>query len=105
MPWSSRPAKRAAPAVIACLAVLFALILAVSGFADERRLSIYSGAMSYSLAVREKNGLDYVGLLEILQPLGPVSARTDGQVWRLNYAARIANSFPGKLARGCRDKP
>ena len=80
MPWSSRlwssDQPRAAPAVISCLALLLALVLAVSGFADEKRLSVYSGATSYSLTVREKNGLDYVGLLEILQPLGPVSART-----------------------------
>ena len=96
MPWSSRPAKRAAPAVIACLAFLFALILAVSGFADEKRLSVYSGATSYSLTVREKNGLDYVGLLEILQPLGPVSSRTDGRVWRLNYNGVESEFTPGE---------
>ena len=72
MPWSSRLAKRAAPVVISCLAVLFAFALSLSGFADEKRLSVYSGATSYSLTVREKNGLDYIGLVEILQPLGPV---------------------------------
>src|ERR1700736_5077201 len=83
--WSSRRTRRAAPAVISCLVVLFAFVLAVSGFADEKRLTVYSAAASYSLSVREENGIDYVGLLEILQPLGSASARTDGRPWRLNY--------------------
>ncbi len=106
MPWSSRPsshrrcssrpAARAAPAVISCLAVLLALVLALSGFADEKRLSVYSGAASYSLTVREKNGLDYVGLLDVLQPLGQVSARTDGRVWRLNFNGADSEFTPGE---------
>jgi len=92
----SRFAKRAAPTAISCLAVLLALPLAVSGFADEKRLSVYSGAVSYTLTVREKNGIDYVGLLEILQPLGSVGARTDGQVWRLNYNGAESEFTPGQ---------
>jgi N-acetylmuramoyl-L-alanine amidase len=76
--------------------LLFAFVLAISGFADERRLSVYSGAASYSLTVQEKNGTDYVGLLEILQPLGSVSARTDGRAWRLNYNGVESEFTPGK---------
>ncbi len=63
---------------------------------DEKRLSVYSGAASYSLTVQEKNGTDYVGLLEILQPLGSVSARTDGRAWRLNYNGVDSEFTPGK---------
>jgi N-acetylmuramoyl-L-alanine amidase len=69
--------------------------MAVSGFADEKRLSVYSGAMSYSLTVLEKNGTDYVGLLEILQPLGSVSARTEGRSWRVNYNGADSEFTPG----------
>src|ERR1700732_816009 len=106
MPWSSRRSssrqtKHAAPAVISCLAVLFAFVLAVSGFADEKRLTVYSGATSYSLSVREENGIDYVGLLEILQPLGSASARTDGRTWKLNYNGSDSEFTPGNTqARG-----
>ncbi len=82
--------------MISCLAALFALVLAGSSFADEKRLSVYSGAASYSLTVREKNGLDYIGLLEILQPLGPVRARTDGRVWRLNFSGVDSEFTPGE---------
>ncbi len=87
---------RAAPVVIFCLTVLFALALAVSGFADEKRLSVYSGANSHSVIVRDKNGTDYVGLLEVLQPLGSVSVRTDGRTWRLNYNGSDSEFTPGK---------
>ena len=102
MPWSSRSKTRGpreprcSSGGIVCLAVLFAFVLAVSGFADEKRLSVYSGAASYSLTVREKNGTDYVGLLEILQPLGSVSARSDGRAWRLNYNGVDSEFTPGK---------
>jgi N-acetylmuramoyl-L-alanine amidase len=101
MPWSSRRCSNrqtqcGAPAVISCIAVLFAFVLAPSGFAEEKRLSVYSDATSYSLTVREKNGTDYVGLLEILQPLGSVSARMDGRVWRLSYNGVDSEFTPGK---------
>ncbi|HYM08212.1 MAG TPA: N-acetylmuramoyl-L-alanine amidase [Terriglobales bacterium] len=90
--------------MLACLAVLFALVLAVSGFADEKRLSVYSGATSYSLTVREKNGLDYIGLLEVLQPLGPVNARSDGRVWRLNFDGADSEFTPGETRARVRGK-
>jgi N-acetylmuramoyl-L-alanine amidase len=54
---------------------------------DEKRLSVYSPAADYFLVVSERNGRDYVGLLELLEPLGQVSARTDGLHWRLRFKA------------------
>jgi N-acetylmuramoyl-L-alanine amidase len=95
-PWSQRPFVRVAPTVVFCLVLLFAFVLVVSGFADEKRLSVYSGAPSYSLPVRERNGTDYVGLLEILQPLGSVSVRADGRTWRLNCNGIDSEFAPGK---------
>lgn len=98
MHWSSRRSRRAALVGTFCVAVLFAFVLGVSGFADEKHLSVYSGTANYSLTVTEKNGTEYVGLLEILQPLGPVSARTDGRVWRLNFN-RIDSEFTSGKTR------
>jgi len=82
--------------VLSSIAVFFALVLAVSGFADEKRLSVYSGTANYSLTVREKNGTDYVGLLEVLQPLGSVSASSGGRVWRLSFNRVDGEFTPGK---------
>ena len=96
MRWSSRPTNRAAWGVLSSIAVFFALVLAVSGFAEEKRLSVYSGTANYSLTVREKNGTDYVGLLEVLQPLGSVSASSGGRVWRLSFNRVDGEFTPGK---------
>lgn len=59
--------------------------LLLSGAPDEKRISIYSTVANYSLQVLERDGNDYIGLLEILEPLGQVSAKTEGQRWKLRY--------------------
>jgi N-acetylmuramoyl-L-alanine amidase len=96
MPWSSRRSRRAALVVTVSFVGLFAFVLGVSGFADEKRLSVYSNTANYSLTVTEKNGADYVGLLEILQPLGPVSVKTDGRIWRLSFNCIDGEFTPGR---------
>ena len=65
------------------LVVLSALVLA--GAAPEKHLSVYSVAANYSLPLVQRDGHDYVGLLEVLEPLGKVSAKSDGQRWRIRY--------------------
>jgi N-acetylmuramoyl-L-alanine amidase len=57
----------------------------LSGAPSEKRISIYSKVANYSLAVSEVGGQDYVGLLEILEPLGAVSAKVDGSRWKLRF--------------------
>jgi len=52
---------------------------------DEKRISVYAVVANYSLPVSEHNGRDYVGLLELLEPLGTVTARIHGNRWKLLY--------------------
>jgi len=85
MPWSSRVAGCAAAVLIFGVVACCMLARRVSGFSEEKRLAVYSSNANYSLPVTERNGADYIGLLEILQPLGTVSARADGRLWRLRY--------------------
>jgi N-acetylmuramoyl-L-alanine amidase len=66
------------------LILVFALFVSVSA-APEKHLSIYSVAANYSMPVVQREGHDYVGLLEVLEPLGRVSAKLQGQRWRLRY--------------------
>src|ERR1039458_10161774 len=66
-------------------ALLFVAVLLVSGAAPEKHLSIYSSVANYSLPIVQRQGRDYVGLLELLDPLGTVSAKSDGLHWRLHY--------------------
>jgi N-acetylmuramoyl-L-alanine amidase len=76
--------------VVALLAML------LSGAAPEKHLSIYSVAANYSLPLVQREGRDYVGLVEVLDPLGKVSARSDGARWRLRYNRIEADFQAGK---------
>src|SRR5450755_95478 len=95
MRWSSRSRNRVVPGIVSCIAVLFALVLAVSGFSDDKHLSVYTSSTGYTLPVKEKNGADYVGLFEVLQPLGSVTASSDGRVWRVSF-----NRVDGEFTSG-----
>jgi N-acetylmuramoyl-L-alanine amidase len=61
------------------------LTLAAAPSADQKKISIYSSVAAYSLPVVDRAGHEYVGLLEILEPLGRVSGSTVGRRWRLRY--------------------
>ena len=60
-------------------------VLMLSAAAAEKHLSIYSATANYSLPVVQRQGHDYIGLLELLDPLGRVTAKSEGQRWRLHY--------------------
>jgi N-acetylmuramoyl-L-alanine amidase len=64
--------------------------------ADEKRLSVYSSVARYSLPVIDRAGHEYVGLLELLEPLGRVSAEKNGPRWKLRYNAIDSEFVPGR---------
>jgi N-acetylmuramoyl-L-alanine amidase len=64
--------------------LVFLCALLVSG-APEKHLSVYSTAANYSVPLVQREGHDYVGLLELLEPLGRVTAKADNSRWRLRY--------------------
>ncbi len=66
-------------------AALTLVLLASASAGDEKRLSIYSSVATYTLPVIDRTGREYVGLLEVLEPLGRVSASVEGQHWKLRY--------------------
>ena len=76
------------------LCAVFSLLLSAAG--PEKHLSVYSVATNYSLPIAQREGHDYVGLLELLEPLGKVSAKTDGQRWRFHYNNVEGEFQPGK---------
>jgi N-acetylmuramoyl-L-alanine amidase len=84
---ASRPPAAAiitASALILLCAILFCAIL-LSGAPPEKHLTVYSVAANYSLPLVQREGRSYVGLLELLEPLGKVSAKAEGVRWRLHY--------------------
>jgi N-acetylmuramoyl-L-alanine amidase len=70
--------------------------LLLSGSPDEKHISIYSNLADYSLPVVEHNGVGYIGLLEALEPLGTVSAKTNGGHWKLRYNDAESEFTAGK---------
>ena len=71
--------------------LFFAGLLALAGVfvlsaaAPEKHLAVYSTAANYSLPLVQRQGRDYVGLLELLDPLGTVSAKSEPPRWRIHY--------------------
>jgi N-acetylmuramoyl-L-alanine amidase len=75
--------------------LVFALLL-VSAAAPEKHLSVYSSAANYSLPIVQRQGHEYVGLLELLDPLGTVSAKSEPLRWRLHYNNVLGDFSVGK---------
>jgi N-acetylmuramoyl-L-alanine amidase len=65
--------------------LLLLAVLLLSAAVPEKHLSIYSTAANYSLPIVDRDSKDYIGLLELLEPLGTVSAKSDLPRWRLHY--------------------
>ena len=77
------------------LPLLVSLLL--SGHAaEEKKISIYSNVANYTLPVIEREGHEYVGMLEVLDPLGNVSAQTQRSRWTVRYNNTSAEFFDGK---------
>ncbi len=102
----ARPAGRGSPALHRTLtnqtlSILLATVTLLSAApsapsADEQHISVYSALAVYTLPVLERGGREYVGLLELLEPLGRVSSQTSGRRWRLRYNTVDAEFAAGK---------
>jgi len=75
--------------VVLIFALLVALPSGLSSAAsgDEKQLSIYAPVATYTLPVLERSGHEYIGLLELLEPLGRVSSESSGKRFRIRYNA------------------
>ncbi|MGB8012684.1 MAG: N-acetylmuramoyl-L-alanine amidase [Terriglobales bacterium] len=62
---------------------------------EEKHISVYSPVATYTLPVLDRGGHEYVGLLELLEPLGRVSTDSNGRKLKLRY-----NAFDGEFAAG-----
>jgi hypothetical protein len=63
---------------------------------DDKHVSVYSPVAIYTLPVVERAGRDYVGLLELLEPLGRVSTRLERTSLRLRYNASMPSFSPAR---------
>src|SRR5690348_12768314 len=87
----------------ALLALVCCLTLLVGATDEEKRISVYSTTANYSLPVIDRDNREYVGLLEILEPLGSVSAKQEGNRWKLRFnhvEAEFNNGKPRSKIQG-----
>jgi N-acetylmuramoyl-L-alanine amidase len=93
-----RQGRRDARAPRLALSLCLILLLAVlpAGSADEKHLSIYAAQAAYSLPLTDHDGREYIGLLELLDPLGNVSSKTDGLHWKLRFNNVDAEFIQGR---------
>jgi N-acetylmuramoyl-L-alanine amidase len=96
MRWSDNlPRLRLSLFLFALLTIAAALL--VSGSSEEKRISVYASIANYSLPVVQRNNLDYVGLLELLEPLGAVNARVNGDHWKFRFNDAESEFVAGKI--------
>jgi N-acetylmuramoyl-L-alanine amidase len=84
------------PAILLVAITLLFAVPAALFSAGDQHISVYSPVAIYSLPVLERAGHEYVGLLELLEPLGRVSSQSDNPRWRLRYNAVDAEFAVGK---------
>ena len=87
-----RRSSRALPVAVSFLLILAVLLVSAAG--PEKHLSVYSTAANYSLPIVQRQGHDYVGLLELLDPLGTVSAN---ELWPPVHAHTLLWPLPEKV--------
>src|ERR1700746_145956 len=71
-------------------------VLIVSAAGPDKHLVVFSTAANYSLPIVQRQGHEYVGLLELLDPLGTVSAKSDVSLCRIHYNNILGDFSEGK---------
>jgi len=87
--------NRLVTVAVILVAAMIPVLLSV-GAGDQKRIAIYSGSANYTLNVQDRDGKEYVDLLEILQPLGATSIRSDRSSWRLHFGNAESEFIPEK---------
>ena len=81
---------------LAIALLLFAVATSAAPSTDEKQLSVYAPVAVYTLPVLERSGHEYVGLLELLEPLGRINSQTSGPRWRIRYNVAEGEFMAGK---------
>jgi N-acetylmuramoyl-L-alanine amidase len=87
------PSKTRLALTLAALSLLFSF---PSGADEEKHIAVFSPVAIYSLPVLQRSGHEYVGILELLEPLGRVSSDALGTRWKLVYNSVEADFVAGK---------
>ncbi len=53
--------------------------------AQQKSLSVYAPQMYYQVTIVDHGGKDYVGLIDLLEPIGRIESKADGKKWKLRF--------------------
>lgn len=86
---------------LALIAVVAVLWLSPSAHTQsEKHLTVYAPGAVYSVPVISFEGRDYVGLADLLEPLGNVDAREDGKKWKLRFTPSGGRELNAEFQEG-----
>lgn len=86
MRWTRRLGDGRAPLRRAgLLLAVLATVAAMGPAAEERHLHVFAANARYQVAIVEHEGKEYVGLSDLLQPLGQLSGRVDGRKFKYRF--------------------
>jgi N-acetylmuramoyl-L-alanine amidase len=64
---------------------LLLLLLAVGFGAEPRRVAVYAPQTNYQMDILVRDGVDYVGITDLLEPLGRLESHVDGKKLKLTF--------------------
>ncbi|HEU5400312.1 MAG TPA: N-acetylmuramoyl-L-alanine amidase [Terriglobales bacterium] len=65
--------------------MIFLALCSTALIAQQKNLSVYAPQMYYQVSIVDHGGKDYVGLIDLLEPIGRVESRADGKKWQLRF--------------------
>ena len=75
---------------------LLLLLLAASFATDPRRVAIYAPRTNYQVDILVRDGVDYVGITDLLEPLGRLESHIDGKKLKITFNGSDAEFQDGK---------
>lgn len=74
------------------------------GAQEEKRLAVYTPQTSYTVAVQDHDGREYVSLLDVIQPAGTAVWKREGDKWRMGFGGEESQFQNGKSKAKVRGK-
>src|SRR5205823_5169590 len=79
---------------IACCLLLGCYFLLSISAAEPDKLSVYASQARYSIPILSLDGRQYVGILELIGPLGTPELKSEGKKWKLRVPdPKVAGKF------------
>jgi N-acetylmuramoyl-L-alanine amidase len=75
---------------------LVLLLLALGFAAEPRRITVYAPQTNYQMDLLVRDGVDYVGITDLLEPLGRLESHVDGKKLKLTFNGSEAEFQDGK---------